>query len=293
MFHAILMTVHKYPEQVFEIVRLLDAPNHYFFIHVDKKSYKNMMASTELQMLSKKDNCTVFSSVSVNWGGYSQILATLELMKETLKSTFYFSFYHFISGQDYPLVDNKTFDAFFKENKNNSFVGIDNCSYNDRYELFHLNDIVNVASFPYNKIEGLLSMIQRNINKILKLRNKIGLKIYKGSNWWSINDKMFNLIISFLKENKFYIRIFRYTSCCDEIFFHTIMFNSKLKDNIVTNNLLYVDWHPKHKNDSLPRILDESDYECILKSNSMFCRKIDPIVSKTLKFRILERINNM
>lgn len=37
MKHAFLLQVHKYPEQVAEIVSLLSAPNHYFFINVDRK----------------------------------------------------------------------------------------------------------------------------------------------------------------------------------------------------------------------------------------------------------------
>lgn len=216
-------------------------------------------------------------------GGYSQILATLKLMEETARSKIDFSFYHFISGQDFPLVNNKIFDDYFEKHEKYSFVGIDKRSYADRYELYHLNDIINVASFPCNKIEGLLTKIQKPINKFIRLRKPIGIKVYKGSNWWSINKKMFEYIQCFLQNHKSYIDRFRHTSCCDEVFFHTIMFNSSLKDYIITNNLRYVDWHPKNKHDSLPRVLDETDYETIIKTQSLFCRKIDPIISKKIK----------
>lgn len=36
--HAFLIMAHAYPEQFKDIVKLLNAPNHYFFINIDKKS---------------------------------------------------------------------------------------------------------------------------------------------------------------------------------------------------------------------------------------------------------------
>ena len=37
MNHAFIIQVHNYPEQLKEIIDLLHAENHYFFINVDKK----------------------------------------------------------------------------------------------------------------------------------------------------------------------------------------------------------------------------------------------------------------
>lgn len=36
--HAFLITAHAYPEQLKDIVGLLSAPNHYFFINIDRKA---------------------------------------------------------------------------------------------------------------------------------------------------------------------------------------------------------------------------------------------------------------
>lgn len=81
------------------------------------------------------------------------------------------------------MVNNETFDRFFEKYKDNSFVGIDNRSYAERYDLYHLNDVINVPSFPYNKIEGALAKLQKIINRLVRLREPVELKIYKGSNW--------------------------------------------------------------------------------------------------------------
>lgn len=69
-------------------------------------------------------------------------------------------------------------------------------------------------------------------------------------------------------------------------FFHTIIFNSTSEKRIITDNLRYVDWHRKPKNDTLPRVLDETDYERIISTSSLFCRKIDPVISSKLKNKI-------
>ena len=78
MNHAFLITAHKYPEQLGEIVGILDAPNHYFFIHIDKKSYQKMVSSEVIQHL-KKDNCFVTCCITVNWGGVFANTCNIEI----------------------------------------------------------------------------------------------------------------------------------------------------------------------------------------------------------------------
>lgn len=65
--------------------------------------------------------------------------------------------------------------------------------------------------------------------------------------------------------NRDYVKRFKWTSCCDEIFFHTIVMNSPYAEQICPNDLRYVDWNRKHEGETLPRILDESDFEDIVK----------------------------
>ena len=51
--HAFLIVAHDYPEQLAEIVHLLDAPNHFFFIHIDKKNTVRMMESPGVMKLKQ------------------------------------------------------------------------------------------------------------------------------------------------------------------------------------------------------------------------------------------------
>ena len=60
---------------------------------------------------------------------------------------------------------------------------------------------------------------------------------------------------------------------------------SGYKDNVVMDNLRFTLWF--EKNGSSPGVLDESDYEGIMKSNVLFARKIDSRISN----RLLELID--
>lgn len=225
-------------------------------------------------------------------GGYSQIQATLCLLQMASNAAIDFSFYHLISGQDYPLVDTLVFDDFFQSHQNNSFVGLHNQSFFYRYEWYHMNDVINVTKFWGGLMENILCKCQSVLSRFLKIRKPLLMDEYKGSNWWSINGEMFMYIVSFLQDNQAYVDRFRYTSCCDEIFFHTIMFNSPLKDSIVVNNLRYIDWKPKYVGEHLPRTLDETDIAELKKSKALFCRKIHPQMSKEVINWIKHRITN-
>lgn len=60
---------------------------------------------------------------------------------------------------------------------------------------------------------------------------------------------------------------------------------------ISNNSFRYVDWHPKHDYTSLPLILDERDYDDIVNSGMLFCRKVELGKSDTLLDMLDERVN--
>ena len=57
--------------------------------------------------------------------------------------------------------------------------------------------------------------------------------------------------------------------------------NSPLKDKIINNPLRYMVWPG-------PKVLDESDYEKIKQTDSLFIRKIDSNISD----KLLKRLEN-
>ena len=105
--NAYLILVHQNTYSLEVLLKLLDDEQNDFFIHVDKKfnnfdyqKYSNMISKSSIYYL-KDDN-----RVDVVWGGYQQIEAEYELLKEATNTGNY-AYYHLLSGQDLPLKSNK------------------------------------------------------------------------------------------------------------------------------------------------------------------------------------------
>lgn len=269
--HAILIQTHSNVELLAMLIQRMAAENHYFFIHVDSKTknYKDFLA------LSSDHVFYTEKRYNVRWGSIEQIYLTLELIRTVKSTRIKFDYYHLISGQDFPILSNKVFDAFF-ENNDKSYMELDlHTDFTSRYMLYHFNGLLNVRGKWGGRFERNGIKIQKKIIKYFNIRKPLVCKAYKGSNWWSLNFRLIDYIMSFLEKTPSYLKRFRLTSCCDEVFFHTIAYNSPLKDTIVHTDLRYIDWNKTYAEEKLPRILSELDYVKIKKSNAIFMRKID------------------
>jgi hypothetical protein len=59
----------------------------------------------------------------------------------------------------------------------------------------------------------------------------------------------------------------------DEIFFQTILMNSPHAENIINDDLRYLDW--KDRNSGSPAVLSKTDLSNLLVSQKLFARKFD------------------
>lgn len=280
--HAFLIQTHAHPALLDMIINRLNSDNHWFFIHIDKKS-KALFSSDVLLC----DNVIVIPPAlrrKVNWGSMEQILLTIDLIKMARQTGIKFDYYHLISGQDYPLLTSEQFDAFFEE-KSENYLEIDTRnSFSHRYSIYHFNSYFDPRSNNNRCFFALLSAAQSFLNKVVPVRRRFSMPLYKGCNWWSLTDSAIQYILAFIEGNPWYLKRFSYTTCCDEVFFHTILMNSPLVKDVVNNSLRYMEWV-----DGLsgPRILDEESYGSIIESNCIFMRKVDERISK----KLIEKIN--
>lgn len=126
--HAFLMMVHKRPELFSRIVHVLAAPNHYFFVHVDKKTTD---FDRYAELVKDVPNVVFTKRMSVFHGGVSQIYCELLLYKAAQSALPKMDYFHLISGQDYPLRSNEQFDSFFEQHNGTSFAGVEDQDYHD------------------------------------------------------------------------------------------------------------------------------------------------------------------
>ena len=287
MNHAFIFQVHNYPELLNRIINLLIAPNHYCFIHVDKKvniiPFKQMINNEHVVFLNDNER------IIVNHGGFSQIQCTINLLKKVNDFHIKFDYIHSLSGQDFPLVSPIYFDNFFEKNNGYSYMMFDseeehllwtkpNGKYEERYRKFYFID---------SKPNPIFIKLINGIQHFLYLRKPIK-QIRAGWSWFSWHISIANFVLQYLTENPQYLQRFKHTSCCDEIIFQTLLYPYIKELNIIPNNCLrYIDWHPKREyTGKLPLILNEKDFTSIANSHSLFCRKIEPKESQQLLCKI-------
>lgn len=117
---AFLMQCHKNPEQINMLIGYLNHPNIDFYIHVDKKS------NITSEITKGQDNVIILPEeqrVDVKWGTFSQVQATLNLLKYAYMSNTY-DFYWVISGQDFPLVSAESIIQFLSNNMNRNYMDL-------------------------------------------------------------------------------------------------------------------------------------------------------------------------
>ena len=119
MKQAILVQCHKKPEQVNLLLNALDDPDLDIYIHIDKKSNIKSGIKTGQQIHILPDEYRV----DVGWAVFSQVEATLNLMKYASAHGDY-GHYVLCSGQDYPLVKASELSQFLNKNTDSNFVQI-------------------------------------------------------------------------------------------------------------------------------------------------------------------------
>lgn len=285
----IVYIIHAFnkPDQVQRLIDTLNTENAFFIINIDLKSD---LSNFPKEVPDKVQYVTQRHYIS--WGGISQIEQTIESLKY-LKHLGISDYSHvvFLSEYCYPIKSIKKIEDYLTHNQDKSFVlayKIDETS-NYRTPIYQLNHryITDLIKYNRNKFwhRWLLRfynkflvkfMIIKNIQPDGKFVNFHNYQLYAGSNWMMLNEKAVNYILDFLaRYGQEYLKLFRYSHCPDESFFHTILMNSPLSDTIATNHHRYIDWSDKNE---WPRYLRKADLPAIIKKskrNALFARKFD------------------
>ena len=281
--HAFLILAHKQPKLLARILRILEKENHFFFIHVDKKT-----SNIEHYINESKDIRNVFflhERIKVYHAGISIVYAELALLKEAFSFSTPFDYYHLISGQDYPLRSNLQFDNFF-ENTNQSFVYFDDDEFAKSMEK---NYKMSADEFHFNKTTPFFVKVYKKmrIGKFLSIfYHRRPIPFYAGGwQWFSWSQKTTQFVFDYIDKHPEYIKRFNHTASPDEHIFVTLLKQHSQELDIKTQDpLRYISWHP-HRQVSTnyrPYNLNELDYDYVINSRAFFCRKIDEKESEKL-----------
>lgn len=257
----------------FLISTLCENSDTQILIHVDQKSdilpFLNEFSNhTQVQFIQNR--------INVFWGSFSQIEAILELLKTAQQYNYHY--FSLLSGDDIPLQKISKFHHYL-ENNAYEFIDLDkypDCKIEPRVKYQH-----GTSFFKKNRTykEYLSCKWQRKLFKIGLKRNNIDHlpPLYKGSLWFTLSHSAIDYIFEYLDKNPDYLTPFKKSLCGDELFFHSIMFNSpflskiKTKDHMYESFTRYIDWKT---GPDFPRTLEEIDFEKMKSSNMFFARKV-------------------
>ena len=269
---AHLILTHANPDQLNRLIGKLMYADAHFYVHVDLKT-----DIAPFLPLAKNGNVTFISNrIRVHWGGFSIVQATINSFEEILKTGIAYDYINLLSGQDYPIKSNKKIHRFFSEQPGKIFMhslSVENewTEAIPRIKKYHLANL----NLPFGKYRA-----EQIINAILPERKlPKGIVAMGRSQWFTASREAITYIVEYVKKEPWVTKFFKYSWAADELFFQTILFNSPLKDKIVNDNLVYIDWSG---GGASPKVLTMADAPILNASDKLFARKFNPDTDRAI-----------
>lgn len=278
---AHLILTYTNPKQTERMIKMMYHENFDFYIHVDKKFDIN----PHLFLEALPNVYFINNRVDVKWAGFSTVLATFQCIKEIVGTGIPYQFINFLSGQDYPLKSPTRIYDFFRENVGKEFLSYRDFKNDWKEGLIRMeNYFLSSYNFPgKHRLEHL-------INKIMPTRKlPYNLHPYGKSMFWMLSPEVAMYVVNKVENDKKLRQFFSFSWASDEFVFQTMILNSRYKDRVVNNNYRYIDWSAGGAN---PKVLDETDFEKLEKTEMLFARKFDMMNSPKILDLIDKHILN-
>jgi hypothetical protein len=231
---AYLMLVHKNPQLLKRAIAMLSSEDCAFHIHVDRKA--------DIREFSAIGGGNIFFSeqrIPVYWGEFSQVEATMLLVRQALACPANYDYLVFLQGSDYPLRSGRYIQGFLEKNRGREFINLVKMPA-PGYPLSKINKVRYPFGKPIRRLAtralAKVGLAYRNYRKHLG-----GLEAYAGQAWWTLSRDACRYTLEFAACNPHVEKYFRNAFTSDEMFFHTILGNSPFRPR-VSKGLTYVDW---------------------------------------------------
>ena len=259
-------------------------PEASFFIHIDRKTEEKPFRTE----LGDDDRVTIIDErVKVNWGGFSQVRATLALLSAALNAECHSHRFCLLSGADFPIKPNTRIQPALDSSW--EFMRVDRrLASQDNHS--HCG---NVRAYWFMDSPGLL---KDRLSGRIKRGPYEGITLYHGAAWWALTRNCVEYVLQFLEEHPDYVSYFKYVLIPDEIFFQSIVKQSPFAASITEDferagdlaayfrsnkhGAHYIDWNANTK--MHPKVLDLEDFDALWDSEALFARKFDEGISRPL-----------
>ena len=298
MKYAFLILAHEDPDHLRRLIHALDDPHFDFYVHVDRKVDQADFRFGDYQL--RHSSLTVLENrITTYWGDMSLVDAMLALYRRAYETQNY-DRYITLSGLDYPLVSNREIREALSD-PNREYISARPL----RQELaFRLRGIY---IWKYHILARIARRLVCNYRVVmhpdkLRIRRDDAQKaeVYFSSQWHALSGDCVAWMLRTLEENPRICRFFRYSYAPDEMLIPTLIFNSPYADRVIPGNFpegqdfeelfasLPAIHHLRRENKNVV-VFREEDYEELMASRKLFCRKVRTGISDSLLDRIDRR----
>ena len=279
--HTYLILAHNHPAQLERLISVLRRPGAHFVVHIDAKS---PIEEFQLRLGALADVSLVPERIAVNWAGWSQIEATLSLIRHALERAPESRRLTLLSGSCYPIAGNAQLATL--DDKPGQFIGARRISPADpsyeRIRRYYLPDHPALNPRVKHETAKANAPLRRYVWSFLKTlpdQAPLPLPYFKGSQWWSLTRDAAQHVLSFAERETGIVQTFRYSWVPDESFIQTVLQASPFAPRI-RPRLHYVDF--SRASIASGKILTLDHLPAIRESGRMFVRKVDPVLSAAL-----------
>jgi len=265
--HALLIQAHQDISYFIKLAKI--QPNVNFYVHMDAKSdyFPDAKTAQLANVFLLKDRITV------RWGGFSQIEATLKLF-ETAFANEDNAYFHLVSGEDVVL---QPFEVIEKQWQHRfDFQAMMTCEIAPQYAYRFIMDSPHADSNWQRQLTGkIITKLQKAVAKVKPYHSPI----YFGSQWFSVTRADWEKIMPFTDE---YSDFFRHKLVPDEHFFQTLI-TEKLTNQIrlSNDNRRQIIFDKNVNNGNSPIYLDLLKLEQAKFNGYWFARKVKKDVALT------------
>ncbi len=266
MSHAYLISGHTGPEQISRLARRLGESGDVVLMHLNR----HMPASEVRHILraSAPVEPILIPRAATNWGRFSLVEAQLRGMAVLMDLGRPFEHFSAVSGQDYPIKPAHEIRERLARARGVTFLK------GDPLPLEGWKD--EDGGWPRIR-KWHIRVRSRHIAIPARRSLPVGLRAHGGPGWWTMSREAVREVLDTVRRRPEIPRFFRHVDIPDELFFHTILLSSPLRDRIGHDSLRHVRWDAHRRSPTgSPDWLMSTDLEELRASTALFARKFDP-----------------
>lgn len=241
---AYLILAHGDPAHLRRLIGAIHEDWTQIFVHIDRKA--KLGAFTPV--IDPAMATFIPDRVAACWGGFSLVQATLNLMaaaRNAGRAPDWPDWYVLLSGADYPIRSNNAIYGYLEGSDREHIALTEMPTPDGRKPLSRLERLHFEGSrgrpMPRRVLLNQTNLLLEKFYKRNYRRALGDIKPYAGSQWWALSREAVDHILSFVRANPRLVRFYEHSLIPDEMFFHTILGNSPLREK-AARNFTYADW---------------------------------------------------